>query len=115
MYNVWLAQCIDRGQLPGLYLERIYTNVLFDIWADWLAFGSGFVWGEKLAVATAVLTLFWGSWQLTRRMTRTDPWPVAPLLAMLAYGWVFHMGFLNFYWSLGFCFNFMPNEPALKR
>lgn len=98
-----------------LYLERIYTNVLFDIWAGWLTLGSGFVWGEKLAVATAVLTVFWGSWQLMRRMTHAAPWPVTPLLAMLAYGWVFHMGFLNFYWSLGFCFWALAFAEAGKR
>jgi hypothetical protein len=27
-----------------------------------------------------------------------------PWIAVLAYGWVFHMGFFNFYLSLGFCF-----------
>jgi hypothetical protein len=27
-----------------------------------------------------------------------------PSIAMLAYGWVFHMGFFNFYLSLGLCF-----------
>jgi hypothetical protein len=27
-----------------------------------------------------------------------------PAIALLAYGWVFHMGFFNFYLSLGLCF-----------
>ena len=32
------------------------------------------------------------------------PWHLLPCIAMLAYGWVFHMGFFNFYLSLGLCF-----------
>jgi hypothetical protein len=32
------------------------------------------------------------------------PWHLLVCIAMLAYGWVFHMGFFNFYLSLGLCF-----------
>jgi hypothetical protein len=32
------------------------------------------------------------------------PWQMLPCIAILAYGWVFHMGFFNFYLSLGLCF-----------
>ncbi|MBI2685859.1 MAG: hypothetical protein HYX27_06065 [Acidobacteria bacterium] len=103
MYNVWLAQLIERGQAPGLYLAPIRTNVLFDLWAARLAEWTGFGWGERLAVSTLVLTFFWGSWTWIRRMTHASVWPVAPLLAMFAYGWVFHVGFMNFYWSMGLC------------
>src|SRR6202043_988166 len=31
-------------------------------------------------------------------------WPVLPYIAMLAYGWGFHMGFFDFYLRLGLCF-----------
>ncbi len=104
MYNVWLAQLIREGKAQGLYLEWIYTNVLFDLWAGWLVQLTGFAWGERLAVATVVLTFFWGSWVWVRSTTEASPWPITPLLAMFAYGWVFQVGFLNFYWSMGFCF-----------
>jgi hypothetical protein len=30
-------------------------------------------------------------------------WHQLPCTAMLAYGWVFHMGFFNFYLSMGLC------------
>src|SRR2546423_14636957 len=30
VYNVWLAQLIQRGQAPGLYLANQWNNVLFD-------------------------------------------------------------------------------------
>jgi hypothetical protein len=43
-----------------------------------------------------------------------------PAIAMLAYGWVYHMGFFNFYLSLGLCFwamalgwSFRPRRAAL--
>jgi len=32
------------------------------------------------------------------------PWHLLPCIGMLAYGWVYHMGFFNFYLSLGLCF-----------
>ena len=33
-----------------------------------------------------------------------NPTHLMPGVAMLAYGWVFHMGFFNFYLALGLCF-----------
>ncbi len=30
LYNVWLAQLIRQGQLPGLWLASRWNNVLFD-------------------------------------------------------------------------------------
>ena len=37
-------------------------------------------------------------------VTRRRPWYILAFIAMLAYGWVFHMGFMNFYLSAGFAF-----------
>ena len=31
MYNAWLAQLIERGQAPGLWIARQWNNVLFDL------------------------------------------------------------------------------------
>jgi hypothetical protein len=103
MYNVWLAELIEQGEAPGLYLATIRTNVLFDVWAQWLAGRVGYQWAERLGMSTAVLTFYWGAWYWMRRKTHREPWAVAGLLAMFSYGWVFHMGFVNFYWSMGFC------------
>ena len=31
VYNAWLAQLIEKGQAPGLYLSNQWNNVLFDV------------------------------------------------------------------------------------
>src|SRR2546426_3125691 len=40
VYNAWLAQLIEKGQAPGLYLVSRWNNVLFDI--TLLHLGKGF-------------------------------------------------------------------------
>ncbi|HTT64496.1 MAG TPA: hypothetical protein VMG35_21740, partial [Bryobacteraceae bacterium] len=106
IYNAWLAQLIERGQAPGLTLAHQTNNVLFDLMLSglWRFFGPAAA--QRIAVSAAVLVFFWGAfafvWSRSRR--REAPWQLAPCLAMLAYGWVFHMGLFNFYLSLGLCF-----------
>ena len=104
VYNAWLAQLIERGQAPGLWLARQCNNVLF----DWLLTGLGSLFGlhaaERIAVALAVLVFFWGAFALACAATRKAPWFVMPLLAAIAYGWTFEMGFFNYYLSIGLAF-----------
>jgi hypothetical protein len=108
LYNAWLAQLIERGQAPGLSVAKQSNNVLFDLMLSGLlrAFGPGPA--QRIAVSLAVLVFFWGAfayvWSCSRQRPRKAPWHLAPCLAMLAYGWVFHMGLFNFYISLGLCF-----------
>ena len=47
VYNAWLAQLIERGQAPGLYIARPWNNVLFDVALLKLADLAGFAWAEK--------------------------------------------------------------------
>jgi hypothetical protein len=51
-----------------------------------------------------VLVFVWGAFAFIRKVSgvRPDWWLIA--IIMLAYGWVFHMGFFNYYISLGLCF-----------
>ena len=104
VYNAWLAQLIERGQAPGLTLARQSNNVLFDLMLSGLMRAFGAAAAQRIAVSVAVLVFFWGAfayvWSSSRR-PRKAPWQLAPCLAMLAYGWVFHMGLFNFYISLG--------------
>ena len=105
IYNAWLAQLIEQGKAGGLTLVRQTYNVLFDMLLSGLLTALGPAPAQRIAVAGAVLIFFWGAfafvWVVSRRGA---PWVWAPCLAMLAYGWVFHLGLFNFYISLGLAF-----------
>jgi hypothetical protein len=105
LYNAWLAQLVREGRAPGLSLASQYTNVLFD-WLLSALFrigGAGFV--EHVAVSLAVAVFVSGAFAfLSDAIGGPRPWGVLPVIGALAYGWVFHMGFFNFYVALGLCF-----------
>ena len=103
-YNAWLAQLIDRGDAPGLYLVRQWNNVLVDISLVKLGGMVGFAAAEKSVVSGCVLIFFWGAFALIAAATHRPPWVLVPAIAMIAYGWTFQMGFMNYYVSLGFAF-----------
>src|SRR5437588_13088063 len=60
-YNAWLAQLIERGQAPGLYLAPQWTNILVDVALLRLGNIIGFVAAEHIVVSACVLILFWGT------------------------------------------------------
>ena len=104
-YNVWLGQLIEKGQAPGLYLAKQWENVLFDVTLSHLANFLGFPLGQKISVYACVLIFFWGVFAFVAAVTERPPWFLAPCIAMLAYGYSFNMGFMNYYLSLGLaCF-----------
>jgi len=104
LYNAWLVQLIRRGQAPGLSIVPLRTNAAFDL----LLSGLGSVWGlrvaEKIAVSIAVLIFFWGVFALVSAATRRAPWFLTPVIALVTYGWTFHLGLFNYYLSLGVSF-----------
>ena len=100
-YNAWLAQLIQQGKAPGLYLAMQWQNVLFDFLLFYLVKLAGFTLGEKLAVSICVLIFFWGLFFFVRVATHWAPWFLTPVLAMVSYSYVFHMGFMNYYLSMG--------------
>ncbi len=104
LYNAWLAQLIERGQITGLKIASQWNNVLF----DWLLAGLGKTFSlyaaEKIAVATAVLIFFWGTFAFTWALAGRVSWSAVPCLLMLTYGWTFAAGFFNYYLSLGLSF-----------
>src|SRR3984893_16871570 len=51
VYNAWLAQLIERGQAPGLYLARQWNNVLFDLLLLKLGNVFGLAGGAKIVGA----------------------------------------------------------------
>jgi hypothetical protein len=105
-YNAWLAQLIEKGQAPGLYLARQWNNVLFDWVLLHTANHVGFSVAQKIVVSACVLIFFWGVFALVSAITERPPWFLTPCIAMLAYGYSFNMGFLNYYLSIGLaCFS----------
>jgi hypothetical protein len=104
VYNAGLAQLIERGQAPGLWIARQWNNVLFDVTLAALGSRVGLPLAEKVVVSAAVLIFAWGGFALASAAARRAAWFVLPCLAMVAYGWTFQMGFLNYYLSLGFSF-----------
>ncbi len=101
VYNAWLAQLIERGQAPGLYIVHKWNNVLFDWTFLHVAYVTGFAAAEKIVVSACVLVFFWGVFAFITALSSNPPWFLVPCIAMLAYGYSFNMGFLNYYLSLG--------------
>ena len=103
VYNAWLAQLISQGRAPGLEVARQSTNILFDLMLRaFLPLGAGIA--QRIAVPVVVLVFVWGAFAFVSTVSGGRAWPMLPLLTMLGYGRVFHMGFLNFQLSLGLCF-----------
>jgi hypothetical protein len=121
VYNAWLAQLIEQGKAPGLHTVTQWNNILFDLLLLNFANLFGLAAAEKLATSLCVLLFFWGVFALTSAVSHPlrgagsqpasasasapllsqSPWFLTPLTAMLSYGYIFHMGFLNYYLSLG--------------
>ncbi len=104
IYNAWLAQLVESGRAPGLVVATQATNILFDAGLSGLFRLFGAEVAQRVAVSLAVLVFVWGAFAFVRAAAGIAPWHLLPALAMLAYGWVYHMGFFNFYVSLGLCF-----------
>src|SRR5438552_2737663 len=97
VYNAWLAQLIETGRIQGLTIATQASNVLFDLILGALfnLFGSGAA--QRIAVSIAVLVFIWGAFRFVSVVAGRTAWHILPCIAMLAYGWVYHMGFFNFY------------------
>jgi hypothetical protein len=117
VYNSWLAQLIERHQAPGLSIVGQSTNILFDLMLGGLFKLLGAEAAQRISVSLAVLIFLWGAFAFAGAVSGRRPWRIMPAIAMLAYGWVYHMGFFNFYLSLGLCFWALALvwNPSLRR
>jgi hypothetical protein len=104
IYNSWLAQLVEAGKVSGLMVASQATNVLFDLMLSGLFRSFGADLAQRIAVSVAVLIFIWGAFAFASVASGKRAWPVLPCIVMLAYGYVFHMGFFDFYLSLGLCF-----------
>lgn len=101
LYNAWLAGQVQQGRVPGLTLAHPFTNVLADWGLQALSDAFGPAWAARVMAALAVQIFFWGAFSWITVLHGRHPWIVAPFLAMLSYGLIFRLGFLNFYLSTG--------------
>jgi hypothetical protein len=104
VYNAWLVQLIEHHQIYGLTIARQWSNILFDLLLLHVGDLVGFVAAEKIVVSFAVLVFFWGCFSFLAAASGSPPWKLAPFLFLLAYGYAFHMGFMNYYLSIGLAF-----------
>lgn len=107
VYNAWLAQLVARGQAPGLTVVPQATNILFDLMLSACNALFGMAAAQRIAVSLSVLVFAWGAFAFASAVAGRRAWSIFPAIAMLAYGWVFHIGFFNFYLSLGLCLGAM--------
>lgn len=103
IYNAWLAQLVESGKTTGLVVVRQTSNVLVDLMLAGLLRTVGAEAAQRITVSLAVLTFAWGAFFFVSRLAGRRAWEMLPVIAILAYGWTFHMGFLNYYLSLGLC------------
>ncbi len=103
IYNAWLASQIHQHKSPGLWISSQSNNVLFDLMLEWLLVRVGPDPAQRLAVSISVLVFGWGAILFIFRVAGVNWWFAAPCIAMLAYGFIFRMGFFNFYLSMGLC------------
>ena len=102
LYNAWLAGQIDQGKFPAqLSLAHPMTNVLADWVSERLLYRLGPSATERIVTGAAVEIFFWGAFCFVAAAGGQRCWIIAPSLAMIAYGLIFHIGFLNFYISTG--------------
>ena len=104
LYNVWLAQLVRAGQAPGLWLASRWNNVLFDYLLLFFGRLVSLAAAERIVVSISVMVFFGGTFALVAAAARRAPWFLVPCLAMISYGFTFHMGFSNYYLSLGLSF-----------
>ena len=103
VYNVWLASLISQGKVHGLWISPQSTNVLFDLELEWLARHVGLDVAQRIAVSVAVLIFAWGAIAFIFAAAGRNWWFAVPCVALLTYGFVYEIGFFNFYLSMGIC------------
>lgn len=103
VYNVWLASLISQGKVHGLWIASQSTNLLFDLELAWLARNFSLGTAQRIAVSVAVLIFIWGAIAFIFAAAGRNWWFATASVALLAYGFVYEIGFFNFYLSMGIC------------
>src|SRR5258705_4253379 len=73
VYNAWLAELVQRGELSGLRIVPQWNNVAFDLLLSAFRKIVNWMWAERLAVSLCVLIFFWGVFAFIAAATRRAP------------------------------------------
>lgn len=103
IYNAWLSILTAQGKLQGLYFAPQHNNVLFDFALQWLLARVGVATAQRIAVSMAVLIFASGALALITTLGGRNWSFSVPGVAIFSYGFIFHMGFFNYYISMGIC------------
>ncbi len=103
VYNAWLTGEVQSGAVDGFTIASQWINTLGDRMLAFLLPRLGPDLAEQVVAAIAIETFFWGMFTLISAANPRRPWSFMPILAVISYGWIFHMGFLNFFLSAGIC------------
>jgi hypothetical protein len=102
VYNAWLATLIAQGKVHGLWIAAQSNNVLFDHVLRWLLSHTSVGMAQHIAVSATVLIFAGGMILFVTALAENANWYfLAPCVAMITYGFIYHMGFFNFYLALG--------------
>jgi hypothetical protein len=107
IYNAWLTLQVQHDAISGLHVTRQFTNIALDRLFVWLLPIAGVSLTQHIVVPIFVLIFCWGTFAFIRTGAGKPPWSMMICISLLAYGFVFHLGLLNFYFSTGVCFSFL--------
>jgi hypothetical protein len=103
LYNARLANLVSEGKAPGLWIEHRSNNVLFDVALQWLLQHVGSGLSQRILISVVVLIFGWGSLAFISALGGRNGWFTLPCVWMLTYGFIYEIGFFNFYLSFGLC------------
>jgi hypothetical protein len=104
VYNAWLATLIAQGKVHGLWVAAQSYNILFDHILQWLLLHMSLGMAQHVALSGTVLIFAGGMIQFVTALAKNANWYfLAPCVAVITYGFIYHMGFFNFYLALGLC------------
>lgn len=78
IYNAWLARLITEQHMPGLWIARQSTNILFDNLLTLLMTAFGPVWAQLILVSMSALLFFWSAFVLVAALSDRRPWFLRP-------------------------------------
>lgn len=104
VYNSWLAILAKQGRANGIFVAVQFSNVLFDRIYEAVASVVGFALAEHLVVSAVALVFFWSCFAFVASSSGSSPWHLVPFFAILTYGRIFKLGYMNYYLSTALAF-----------